>query len=198
MNLDTNYALFANNEDVAFVKDSFVAGMIVKAKPSDAFVEFISDAIEMSGVDTIDLETMHQTVLFAKNQYSPELIEFVEKMAPHAKYAIMSPYINIFNNPKGETILSVGYLCPALQVLNQQLQKDFGVKHSFPSLKLHMTLNYNYDENKGNRKARLDSLVRLIQNTPSWKAPDFYLHKLAVAPIKKDFDDKLSTVFLEV
>jgi hypothetical protein len=89
-------------------------------------------------------------------------------------------------------------LCPALQVLNLQLQKDFGVKHSFPELKLHMTLNYNYDESKGNRKARLDSLVRLIQNTPSWKAPDFYLHKLAVAPIKKDFDDKLSTVFLEV
>ena len=198
MNLDTNYALFANNEDVAFVKDAFVNGMIVKAKPSDAFVEFISNAIEMSGVDTIDLETMHQTVLYAKNQYSPELIEFVEKMAPYAKYTILSPCITIFENQKKEVILAVSYICPALQVLNQQLQKDFGVKHSFPSLKLHMTLNYGYDESKGDRKNRLNNLVRLIQNTPSWKAPDFYLHKLTVAPIKKDFDDKLSTVFLEV
>ena len=197
MNFDTDYSLFSKEEENTFVKSSFEGGMIVKATPSDAFVKFISDAVEMSGVDTVDLETMHQTVLYAKKQYSPKLIEFVEKLSPDAKYAILSPYITIFENQHKEVILAVSFLCPALQVLNQQLQKDFNVQHSFPSLKLHMTLNYNYDESKGNRKQRLDTLVRLIQNTPSWKAPDFYLHKLVVAPIKLDYDDKVSTIFLE-
>ena len=198
MNLDTNYALFSNNEENTFVKDSFADGMIVKAKPSDAFIEFVSNLVELSGVDTINLDTLHQTVLYAKKQYSPKLIEFVEKLGKNAKYSIMSPYLNIFENQKNEVILAIGFICPALQQLNLQLQKDFGVTHSFPELKLHMTLNYNYDETKGDRKRRLDTLSRLIQNTPSWKSPEFYLHKLTVAPIQNDYDDEIQTVFLDV
>ena len=172
----------------SFVPEKFANGTIVMLSPTKEFQDYIAKGLSYFCVPrALDPKLMHQTVVYAKGQYSTELVADAKKLL-NGRIALQSPRLITFTGHKGENILAIEFASPALVHLFNNIVGTYKLKHSFPTLKYHITVSYDCDKDW----VSSDNFVMFnnwLANSPEYKRADFGFDICEVAAIDKNFDE---------
>ena len=173
----------------------FKYGTIIQLSLTEELKDFLRRGLTEFGITGVtDVDKLHQTVFYARQQFDPKIFDVI-KMYTHQNISMRGMHLITFKGHDGKTILAIDYdLPPVMANLFNDITSNTTLRHSYPTVKPHITLNYDFNESVLFTD-RFIEFSRFLSNGPSWKRDKFGLTELTVNPIIKNFADKQSSNF---
>ena len=183
------------NQDMVSIerRRKFKNGMFISIDLNDSFKQDLFDAVKSLHIpNPLPAKDWHQTFIYLIKQFSEDLLDDIKQASFNAEvsdlfrreYPVTNIHLENFTDTDGKPLLLLKYNARELQIAQQLICKNYGVKHSYPNLMLHITLSYNIGAPYTSEQLAIlnNKLSHMLDRTKKYS-----MQRIKVSPIKHDF-----------